>query len=186
MQKFFKSRNAEKSYSCSKFKYKRRYNIIVFFEQNNLTFHISILTLPDLYNIALGTYQLKQVKSYYVEHCKIDGRFEIQVCRHTGPLQLTSHDISADDPMLIRGRIQNRHRNSTKYYIYVLDFAKSGAESLIEYCCQCKRSLRTVGRCAHIMTVLWFLGYGRYHPEIRNPAASLDEVCCVLESTDND
>jgi hypothetical protein len=36
------------------------------------------------------------------------------------------------------------------------------------------------------MTVLWFLGYGQYHPEeIRDPEASLDEVCCVLESTDN-
>jgi hypothetical protein len=135
----------------------------------------------------LGTYPLKQVKFYYVEHCKIDGRFEIQVCRHTGPLQLTSHDISADDPMLTREWIQYRHRNSTKYYIYVLDVAKSGAESLIEYYSQCKNGLRSVGCCAHIMTVLWFLGYGRYHlEEIRNPAASLDEVCCVLESTDND
>jgi hypothetical protein len=115
MQKFFKSTSAEKSYGYSKFEYKRKYNIIVFLNKNNLTFHISILTLPDLCNIALGTYQLKQVKSYYAEHCKIDRRFEIQVCRHTGPLQLTSHDISADDPMLIRWRIQFRHRISTKY-----------------------------------------------------------------------
>ncbi len=62
-----------------------------------------------------------------------------------------------------------------------------GAESLIEYCCQCKSGFRTVECCAHIRTVLWFLGYGRYHPEeIRDPAVSLDEVCCVLESTDND
>jgi hypothetical protein len=90
--------------------------------------------------------------------------------------------------MLIHGRIQSRHWNRTKYYVNVLvDIAKSGAESLIEYCCQCKNGLRTFGYCGHIMIVLWFLGYGRYHPEeIRDPAASLDEVCCVLESIDND
>jgi hypothetical protein len=36
------------------------------------------------------------------------------------------------------------------------------------------------------MTVLWFLGYGKYQPEIQVPAVSLNELCVVLESTDDE
>ena len=93
----------------------------------------------------------------------------------------------AGPPKLIRGRIQSRHHNSTKYYIYVLvDVAKAGSEGVIGYCCQCKSGLRTVGCCTHIMTVLWYLGFGKYQPEIKQPAASLSDVCVVLDSTDSE
>ncbi len=102
-----------------------------------------------------------------------DGRYLIQLCRHTGPLELTSHGISAEDPMLIRGRLQSRHQNSTNYFIYILvDVEKSDVEAVVEYTCQCKNGLRTVGCCAHILAVLWYLGYGRHQPEIPLPAAS--------------
>ncbi len=146
-----------------------------------------LLTLDDLRILALCSYQLKQALSYYAEHSKADGRYLIQLCRHTGPLELTSHSISAKDPMLIRGRLQSRHQNSTKYFIYILvDVEKSGVEAVVEYTCQCKNGLRTVGCCAHIMAVLWYLGYGRHQPEIPLPAASQDEVCVVETSTDED
>src|SRR6185437_6519347 len=125
--------------------------------------------------------------SYYAEHTKADGRYLIQLCRHTGPLQLDLYGISAEDSMLIRGRIQSRHRSRKKYFIYILvDVEESGADSVVEYCCQCKNGLRTVGCCAHIMAVLWYLGYGRYQPQIPLPATSLDEVCVVETSTDED
>jgi hypothetical protein len=136
-----------------------------------------LLTLADLRILALGSYQLKQALSYYAEHSKADGRYLIQLCRHTGPLELTSHCISAEDPMLIRRRLQSRYQNSTKYFIYILvDVEKSGVEAVVEYTCQCKNSLRTVG----------YLGYGRHQPEIPLPAVSQDEVCVVETSTDED
>jgi hypothetical protein len=117
--------------------------------------------------ISLGSYQLKQVCSYFAEHTSSSGRFEIQVARHTGPLGLSSLGILAEEPMLLRARIQSRHRSATKYHIYVLvDMAKRSAESVLHYCCQCKSGLRTVGCCAHVMTVLWFLGYARHLSEI--------------------
>jgi hypothetical protein len=79
------------------------------------------LSETDLYGIALGTYQLKQAKSYYTEHLNENkGRFEIQVCKHIGPLPLHSYSIACDDPMLIRGRIHSRFRNQTKYLLYTV------------------------------------------------------------------
>ena len=145
------------------------------------------LSLDDLRRIALGSYQLKQVHSYYAEHNRSSGRFEIQVFQHIGTLSIASHGISAGEPKLIRGRIQSRHSNSTKYYIYVLvDVAKAGAEAVIGHCCQCKSDLRTVGCCIHIMTVLWYLGFGKNQPEIKEPATLLNDVCMVLDSTDSE
>ena len=78
------------------------------------------LSLADLQLLALGTYQQKQARSYYAEHINPDGSYEVQLCKHCGPLSLSSHGILAESPMLIRGRIQSRHRSQTKYLIYVL------------------------------------------------------------------
>jgi len=86
------------------------------------------LDMTDLRNISLGSYQLKQVCSYFAEHTSSLGRFEIQVARHIGPLGFSSLGILAEEPMLLRVRIQSRHRSATKYHIYVLvDMAKRGA-----------------------------------------------------------
>ena len=105
-------------------------------------------------------------------------------CKHIGPLGLSSALIQADDPFLIRGRIHSRFSNQTKYFLYILvDRSKTGVDSILEYCCQCKNGLRTVGSCAHIITVLWYLGYARHNPqEIPDPARSLDEFFSDTDS----
>jgi hypothetical protein len=145
------------------------------------------LTENDLYIIACGSYQRRLCSSYYAEHSKSDGRFEVQVCRHTGPLGLSSVNIQAEDPILIRGRIHSRFANRTKHLMYILiDVSKTGVDSIIEYCCQCKTGLRTIGCCAHAMVVLWYLGLGRYESEIARPANSLDEFYVDLASDSTD
>jgi hypothetical protein len=138
------------------------------------------LTEADLRLITLGTYQLRMARSYYAEHIKTNGRLEIEVCKHVGPLSLNSHGFSVDgrDLMLIRGRIQSRHRGSFRYFIYILiDRKRGGVEAVWGYCCSCPNGLRTVGCCSHIATVLWFLGLGQYLPEILISASFLDD--CV-------
>jgi hypothetical protein len=132
----------------------------------------------DLRLITLGSYQLKQAPSYYAEHIRTNGQYTIEVCKHVGPLPCTAHGlVSVDDPMLVRGKIQSRHRSSTVYFIYILiDRLKNGVESVSGYYCSCPSGSRTVGCCAHITTVLWYLGHGRYLDEIPNPASFLDDV----------
>jgi hypothetical protein len=142
------------------------------------------LSEEDLRSITLGSYQLRQARSYYAEHIKTDGRYVIEVCKHVGPLSLTSHGFSVGDPMLIRGRIQSRHRSATKYFVYILidraieiDEDKDGVDSVSGYSCSCPNGLRTVGCCAHIATVLWYLGFARHESEILIPAEFLNNVC---------
>lgn len=40
------------------------------------------LLLQDLRTIALGDYQIKQARSYYAKHIRVDGMYELQVCIH--------------------------------------------------------------------------------------------------------
>ena len=78
----------------------------------------SQLTEAELRFITFGTYQQRMVRSYYAEHIKTNGRLEIEVCQHVVPPSLTSHGLSVDrrDPMLIRGRIQSRHRDTVSIF----------------------------------------------------------------------
>lgn len=42
-----------------------------------------------------------------------------------------------------------------------------------EYYCTCKSGASTMGTCAYVETVLWFLGYVRHDQNIRYPSTSL-------------
>ena len=124
----------------------------------------------------------------HAEHIKIDGSYLVEVCRHAEPHSLSSHGLSIGDPMLIRGRKQSRDRSSARYFIYILidklilaDEEKDGVDGVSGYCCSCPNGLRTVGCCANVATVLWFLGFGRHHSEIPIPAAFLNNVCVELD-----
>jgi hypothetical protein len=135
-----------------------------------------ILTENDLYFIAYETYQWRLVYSYYAEDVKGDSDFEIEVCKHTESLGLSSTPIQVYDPLLVCRRIHSRFRNCTLYFLYILvDKSKTGMDSILEYCCQCKNGLRTVGCCAHVMIHLWYLGFTRYQAKIPRQENRLNE-----------
>ena len=130
---------------------------------------------------------MEQAPSYYAEHIKPGGRYEVGECVHTESLPHIDHGFSADmDAMLVRGQIQSRHRSRTCHKIYILiDKSRSGADSVSGYSCSCPNGLRTVGCCAHVATVLWYLGHGRYLSEILIPASFLNE-CAVSGDTEQE
>lgn len=74
------------------------------------------LTINDLKRFALGTYQLKQARSYYGEHIRRTGIYFVEV-----------NDAVEDDlPLilglnnyLLRGRIKSRHVTSRTYHTYI-------------------------------------------------------------------
>ncbi|KAJ8687901.1 hypothetical protein QAD02_023696 [Eretmocerus hayati] len=161
-------------------------------------------TMKDLYFISLGSYQLKQAISYYSEHIKTDGKYIFQVCTEIDRIDFDKYDISLEDPLLIKIRIQSRHSGNTKYCLFILTESEntgsrpciqgsttnenvivsaqapvsrdpSSITSSLLYYCQCKNGARTIGCCAHVMSVLWFLGYARYVPNISPPAQFLDK-----------
>ena len=78
-------------------------------------------------------------------------------------------------PTIIRLNIPSRHRNDTEYRVYVeydphKDF---DVNSIKRYCCDCKNGLRTVGCCAHVATVIYYLSRARFQAVIHRPAHQL-------------
>ncbi|XP_050563593.1 uncharacterized protein LOC126912994 [Spodoptera frugiperda] len=132
------------------------------------------LTLYDLMTVALGSYQLKQARSYYGEHVRRNGKYEIEL----------ANDIEDDLPLilgmdkyLVRGQIKSRNVSSKVYYAYIL-VNRATSNSLADiagYYCNCLVGNRTVGCCAHVMTILWYLSWARFRT-VEPPAPFLDDI----------
>ena len=66
------------------------------------------LTKEDLYKISLGSYQIREARSYYGEHVEKNGGYSIQVIRDTEASDLDKYGTVMNDPMLLKARIQSR------------------------------------------------------------------------------
>ncbi|XP_076081629.1 uncharacterized protein LOC143052466 [Mytilus galloprovincialis] len=103
-----------------------------------------VLSMDKLREITMGVYQLKQAPNYVREHEGEDGKFELYVCK-----------IKAN---LLKIKIQSRHSNKLSHTV----FTSYSDEGDIEgWYCTCKSGARVVGCCAHVASVLWYLGYQR-------------------------
>jgi len=87
---------------------------------------------------------------------------------------------------LIRTKIQSRFSNSVQHYVWVQFEAKSGRKKgkITGWFCQCKSGARTVGCCAHVTTVIWYLGHAR-HDEY-DPNHPSDEDWNVIDCKKDD
>lgn len=146
-------------------------------EINNIDF--PRMEYEDLILISLGIYQIKQARSYYGEHIRQDGSYIIEVCREVDDELLSNLNIiNNENTWLLRGKIASRHISSKKYYIYILiDATLNGRYAIKNYCCNCIVGRRTIGCCAHIMTLIWYLSWARYQTSIIDPPAQfLDDI----------
>lgn len=150
-------------------------------QENNRLLQFPQLTINDLYYISFGPYQINNAISYYAEHQK-EGIFLVQKFepnpRHyrTSDLDYVNHGIVIIDPLLVKAYMKSRYRSGKNHHIFVLvDKSKSGKDAIVEYYCTCESGSRTVGCCSHIMTIIWYLGYGQYNGiDIPNP-----DICNV-------
>lgn len=131
-----------------------------------------VIEMRDLCLFALGTYQIKQARSYYGEHIRENGTFRVEV-----DTNLLRH---SENSVLLRGRIKSRHQGSKIYYTYILLDLNYGindwCQRIAGYYCSCIIGKRTVGSCAHVMTIVWYLGWARHQPIILPPASFLDGI----------
>jgi len=86
----------------------------------------------------------------------------------------------------------SRFRNATKYQTWIAyqaigdndvhdqDDAVHENNIIKGYYCTCRSGARTIGTCAHVSSVLWFLGYARHQENIRYPSTKL--VQSVLDA----
>jgi len=103
--------------------------------------------------------------------------------RHsTAALDYIRYRISVENPLLVKAYMKSRYRCGKHHHIFeLMDKTKTGRDSVTEYYCTCESGARTVGCCSHIMTIVWFLGYGQYHViSIHNP-----DICNISIITIN-
>lgn len=140
-----------------------------------------ILPSESIYLSNLSTYQIKQAKSYYGEHIRNDGSYAIEVCIDRAS-DLLQGFPSVENCTLLRGKIQSRHIGRKIYFVYILyEDHNQGIQAIKHYCCNCIVGRRTVGCCAHIMSVIWYLSWARYE-NVTPPAQFLDHVLLTYEN----
>lgn len=130
------------------------------------------LTKDDLKKISWGNYQIHQMNPYCIEHVRSseNNEFEFYICPDSIGEKFMSDLVlqyGIEQPVLIHVVLKSRFRSNTKYRTFVLaDASLDGPSGILEYCCECRHGLRTVGCCSHIMAVVGFLGYLRNHAEL--------------------
>lgn len=127
------------------------------------------LTLDHLRDLTVGVYQVNLAPSYIQDKIQRDGQEEFQL------------DEFIDEPGFIRVRLYSRFRNATKYQLWIAydsiednEHNNDIHDNIIHgYYCTCKTGARSIGSCAHVASVLWYLGYARHEPNVSYPATSL-------------
>ncbi|KAJ8710626.1 hypothetical protein PYW08_009141 [Mythimna loreyi] len=107
-------------------------------DQNNVSF-FPTLEYRDLILFALGTYQIRQARSYYGEHVRSQGRYIIEVNRGEAITQ-NEHNLrgGSGKKTLFKGKIKSRHISRKQYYVYLLiENNIPGRTGILEYCCSC-------------------------------------------------
>ncbi|XP_052078126.1 uncharacterized protein LOC127716083 [Mytilus californianus] len=112
------------------------------------------LTEEILRDITLGIYQLKQAPGYTREHLSESGNYELLLCK--------------ESETLLQVKIQSRHSKSTIHTLWIDYNAGSSEEKPVNgWYCTCKVGARMVGCCAHVASVLWYLGLERHMKSLK-------------------
>lgn len=127
------------------------------------------LDIDYLKEITMGIYQINLSPSYIQDKLQREGT------------ETFEFDERFDEPGLMRVRLYSRFRNAAKYQLFIAfradddpDERAAEHEPLIfGYYCTCKSGARTLGSCAHVASVLWFLGHARHQPHTRYPTTVL-------------
>jgi len=126
------------------------------------------LTLEHLRDLTVGVYQVYLAPSYIQDKIQRDEQEEFQL------------DELIDESGFIRVRLYSRFRNAAKYQLWIAydNIEKNEHDNDIHdiiygYYCTCEIGARSIGSCAHVASVLWFLGYALHEPNVLYPATSL-------------
>lgn len=113
-----------------------------------------VLTMEDLKLLTLGIYQIRLAHKYTVHHLNQESKYIIYL-----------NDNFAN---VVRARIESRFKSKPHMVWISFNPDASGVDGICGYYCQCKQGARTVGMCAHVCSVIWYLGFYRHQgrPEI--------------------
>ena len=64
---------------------------------------------------------------------------------------------------MVKARVMSRHLKKVKYFVYIKYKPNiNSIEGITDWFCRCKNGSRTLGCCAHIASVIYFLSIIRY------------------------
>ena len=107
-----------------------------------------IISLDELREITMGVYQLKLAPNYSREHQSEEGDYELLVHK--------------ENATLLKVKIQSRHTNSCQHSVWIEYNSLDGENPIDGWYCTCKNGARVVGCCAHIASIIWYLGLDRH------------------------
>lgn len=132
-------------------------------------------TIEELILLAIGTYHVKIARSYCSEHLKRTGVYEMELFRHP-------EAVNDDQNTLLRCKINSRHTRLKIYYTYILyNPAANGRNAITGTYCTCLQGRRTLGSCAHVISVVYYLGWARHQDVFNHPALGMDDVLIIEE-----
>lgn len=142
------------------------------------------LTKEDIILFSLGTYHLKLARSYVAEHLRgRDGIYNIELSSSPSP-SMSQYGLVTENCSLVRGRILSRHVSNKIYYTYILiKLNVQGRQAIEAYYCSCMTGMRTLGACAHTVSILWYLGVGRHQDNFIGPASAWDDIIIESDNT---
>ena len=106
--------------------------------------------------MTFGVYQLKQSLSYTKEHLDINGNYIFE--------------LYEEKANILHVKINSRHQSQTVHNIWI-EFdhrlkLKEGQNPIMNWYCSCKAGARILGMCAHITSVIWYLGVARNNKKL--------------------
>lgn len=146
--------------------------------ENITAMHVPLfpnLTVEYLRGLTYGTFQVGLAPSYIQDSSL---RAEMGDEEDEEEDLIFEIDQNTIEPGLIRIKIGSRFRNAIKHQLWVLfneeynqDLDHTNEdEPILGYYCTCKAGARTLGTCAHIAAVIWYLGYARHHNNVHYPS----------------
>lgn len=107
------------------------------------------LTFEYLQDLTLGIYQLLLASSYIQD----------TLLRKENVFQVDMHTV---EPGFVRFRLYSRFRNNTIHQQWIAhvtgdDNDDEEENPIMGYYCTCRTGARTLGMCAHIASILWYL-----------------------------
>jgi hypothetical protein len=106
------------------------------------------LSVDYLRYITMGIYQVKQAPNYTHEHFTDEGHYDVMLCM--------------DFPGLLHVKIQSRHSRNKTHSLWIQYKPNDDMDPIKGWYCTCKVGARVVGCCAHVSSVIWFLGCKRW------------------------
>lgn len=139
------------------------------------------LTLDELKLIGLGSYQIKQARSYCQQHMKDSGNFILHVCNQKETDEKCYQYLTAQAKLvLVLVRFRSRFQTTRTHSTYVLFNTNGlGRDVVKAHCCSCKNGLRTIGCCSHIMTIIIWFVYHINQIDILFPSSNLNNIFLI-------